>query len=198
MRDTTLRLSRVVAATPAEGPGLRFAVWVQGCSLRCPGCCNPRLFDRRGGHEKSVTALLADLDAARDRVEGVTLLGGEPFEQAAPLARFAEGARERGLGVMAFSGYALDELRTRRDPGVDALLSAVDLLVDGRYDASRPERERRWAGSSNQRFHFLSARYAPGIEVVRAGEVANTVDVRVLTDGTLDWNGWPVSLTASA
>jgi anaerobic ribonucleoside-triphosphate reductase activating protein len=191
-----LRVGARVPATRAEGPGLRYALWVQGCSIRCPGCCNPHLFAGEGGEALSVPALLAEMTAARrsHAVEGVTLLGGEPFEQALALAHLARGARELGLSVMAFSGYTLEELRSRAAGGaaVADLLAALDVLVDGSYQAERPERQRLWVGSANQRFHYLTDRYAPGIERPRPGEPLRTVEVRLSTEGRVSANGWPL------
>ena len=190
-----LRVGLKVACTEAEGPGSRYAVWVQGCSLRCQGCCNPHLFDPRGGEALEVAALVREILAAA--VEGVTLLGGEPFDQAAPAASLCRAVRKAGLSVLVFTGYSLEELRARADPGVAGLLAATDLLVDGRYDRSRPERARRWAGSENQRFHFLTGRYAPGIERAAPGELERTIEVRVVPDGRVFVNGWPEELAGA-
>ncbi len=230
--EPALRLGAVLDETLAEGPGLRFAVWVQGCSLRCPGCCNPHLFDTRRERTAarddrlgvsnedaqllSVGALLERLSRAQQgfavlgrrsfecqslehqashRLEGVTLLGGEPFEQAEALSLFARGAHALGLSVMTFSGYTLEELRAPSAPACSAaLLAETDLLVDGRYDQRQPERARRWAGSQNQRFHFLTSRYAPGLELIAHGEVAQTVEVRIGGDGRALVSGWPEQL----
>ena len=92
---------------------------------------------------------------------------------------------------MTFSGYTLEELRGRRDPGTPALLRETDVLVDGPYDASRPETVRRWVGSTNQRFHFLSERYSPGIELPRAGEAHRRIEIEIEPDGRLRLRGWP-------
>ena len=187
-----LRVASVVDETLAEGPGARFALWVQGCSLRCPGCCNPHLFAAEAAPPVEVAALLERLSRVRARVEGVTLLGGEPFEQAAPLAEFAVGARALGLSVMTFSGYTREELEGPSAPaGSAALLRTTDLLVDGRYRAGEPETARRWAGSRNQRFHFMTDRYALGIEQIAPGSAAQTVELRIGTDGRLEVSGWP-------
>jgi anaerobic ribonucleoside-triphosphate reductase activating protein len=186
-----VRVAAVVEATEAEGPGTRLALWVQGCSLRCPGCCNPHMFDPAGGRSVPVAEILERVARARPAIEGITLLGGEPFEQAAALAEVARGARALGLSVATFTGHALEELTAMPDPAVRDLLDATDLLVDGRYQRDRPERERRWAGSSNQRFHFLTGRYAPGTERPRPGEALRTVELRIAPEGTVFANGWP-------
>ena len=199
-----VRVASVIDETLAEGPGKRFAVWVQGCSLRCPGCCNPHFFEASGGAWNSVEALLERMGRARARscesrdsmrLEGITLLGGEPFEQAAALAELSRGARALGLSAMAFSGYTLEELQSADAPdGSAELLQQLDLLVDGRYQQELPERARRWAGSTNQRFHFLTARYQPGIEEISPGEVARTVELRISPDGRALQSGWPEAL----
>lgn len=181
-----LNVANVVERTEAEGPGARFAVWVQGCPMRCKGCCNP---DELAFVTKTLTRP-EDL-AARAlsvEVEGVTLLGGEPFAQAEGLARFAEIVRGEGLSVMVFTGYTLDELRAMDDPKVATLLAQTDLLVDGRYERERRTTEIRWVGSSNQRMHFLTERYSPGDPRFSA---RNTFEVHVV-DGEVIVNGWPV------
>ncbi|HTO06321.1 MAG TPA: 4Fe-4S single cluster domain-containing protein [Myxococcota bacterium] len=186
-----LRIGGRVERTTCEGPGARFALWVQGCRIRCAGCCNPQLFAARGGQRVTTDALAERLRALAGELEGVTFLGGEPFDQAEPLAELARAAQSLGLSVMVFSGYALEELRTR--PEARALLAATDLLVDGPYDRTRPETQRRWVGSTNQRFHFLTARYRSGIECV----VVREVGVEIAPDGTVRLHGWPELLGAS-
>lgn len=181
----TIEVAMIVPRTEAEGPGLRWALWVQGCPLRCPGCCNPEMLAFRPGERREVAALVEEAAAAG--VEGVSLLGGEPFAQAAGLAALAEGARARGLSVMVFSGYTLAELRAM-GPAAARLLAATDLLVDGRYEASRRSVARRFIGSDNQVLHFLSPRYTP--EDPRLG-APNTLELR-LRGGEITLNGWPV------
>jgi anaerobic ribonucleoside-triphosphate reductase activating protein len=116
------------------------------------------------GTRASVSALLQQLDDARARhgIEGLTLLGGEPLEQLPGVTALCEGAAQRGLGVLVFSGYRLEEAWAL--PGFDALWPHVDTLVDGRYDAGRPEPAperggRRFIGSSNQGLRHRSDRY---------------------------------------
>lgn len=186
-----------VADTEAEGPGRRYAIWVQGCPMRCPGCCNPELLPFAGtrgasGTPRTVAALHERVLAAHARspLEGVSLLGGEPFAQAPALAVLAERLRDAGLGIMVYSGFRLDELEAKinaDEPGIARLLAATDLLVDGRYERERPDHVRRWIGSTNQRMHFMSDRYRADDPVFRTGE---TIELR-LVDGELVINGWP-------
>ena len=181
-----LRVATIVADTEAEGPGRRFAVWMQGCSLRCAGCCNPEMFDERRGTAMTIEQLAAQIPAG---VEGITLLGGEPFEQAAGCAEFARLAKARGLTVMVFSGYTRAELADRSDAA--ELFAEIDLLVDGRYDRTKPEPPppigRRWIGSANQTMHYLTTAYRADDPRMRA---SNTIEIRVSARGMLI-NGWP-------
>src|SRR5438128_3079387 len=82
--DLVLGVAQIVPATEAEGPGRRFALWFQGCPLRCPGCCNPEMLPFEGGTAMTVGAVDALLDEAvrTHGVEGITLLGGEPLAHA--------------------------------------------------------------------------------------------------------------------
>jgi anaerobic ribonucleoside-triphosphate reductase activating protein len=187
-----LRVATIVEDTEAEGPGRRWALWVQGCPIRCAGCCNPEMFDADRGQGRAIDDLIGELAAARRRgVEGVTVLGGEPFAQAAGLARLAGAARQLGLTVMVFSGYTLAELRAR--PDAAELLAVTDLLVDGPYDRTRPEPQpplgRRWIGSANQVMHYLTDAYRAEDPRMRAD---NTFEIR-WSPGGVTINGWPTA-----
>ncbi|WP_027909358.1 MULTISPECIES: 4Fe-4S single cluster domain-containing protein [Pseudomonadaceae] len=186
-----LNIASRLPCTEAEGPGRRAALWVQGCNKRCRGCCNPsylQLVERELVSASSVIEWLESAHHAHD-LEGVTFLGGEPMLQAQGLAVVAQGAQSLGLSVMVFSGYTKTELNVMQLPGVDQLLRYTDVLVDGPYEVSLPEISRRWAGSTNQQFHYLTARYDARIE--SNGEVERVLEVRLGTDGSVFINGWP-------
>ena len=184
-----LSIAQIVPCTEAEGPGRRYALWFQGCPLRCPGCCNPEMLPFVGGPPRSVAEVLAEIAEARDvdRIEGITLLGGEPLAHAAGAAALARGARARGLSVMVFTGYTLDEARALPDPAVGDLLAHTDIVVDGPYVRELPDHERRWIGSTNQRIHFLTDRYRADDP---CWQQRNTLEVR-LRGGELTVNGFP-------
>lgn len=179
-----VNVAQIIADTEAEGPGRRFALWVQGCPLRCQGCCNPQMLRFEGGTPIAVDALVAQA-VATPGIEGVSLLGGEPTAQADALAEFARGVRAAGLSVMVYSGFTRAELEAK--PDAAKLLAETDLLVDGPYDRTKPESDRRWIGSTNQVLHFLSDRYRPDDPRFRT---KNTVEIR-LVKGELVVNGWP-------
>lgn len=187
-RTQTVNIAQTVPCTEAEGPGKRFAVWVQGCPLRCAECCNPEMLSFDGGTPTRQDELLAEILQSRSLgVEGVTFIGGEPFAHAAALALLAKDVRSAGLSVMVFTGYTLQELQAMADDSVEALLQQVDLLVDGRYDRAQPDTSRRWIGSANQQIHFLTNRYSPQDVCWKS---ADTLEVR--WDGReLSVNGFP-------
>jgi anaerobic ribonucleoside-triphosphate reductase activating protein len=187
-----LRTAHRVACTEAEGPYRRYALWVQGCSLRCPGCCNPALFDPAGGTATTVRSLQGDIERARDSlgIEGITVLGGEPLEQLAPVTELCAWAAAAGLGVLVFSGYTAAEARSR--PNFSALWATLDTLVDGRFDAHALEPPasaggRRFIGSANQRLHHRTPRYADA----KLWRGDNHVELRVTADGRVSAHGFP-------
>jgi anaerobic ribonucleoside-triphosphate reductase activating protein len=144
-----------------------------------------------GGREIGVPALAADILRAKHdmQIEGITLLGGEPFAHAAGAAELAAHARQAGLNVMIFSGYRLAELRAMPEEHIARLLALTDILVDGPFVRELPETRRRWIGSTNQQVHFLTER-------CRADDPRwlwpNTLELR-WQGGELIVNGYPAA-----
>lgn len=194
-----LNVAARVARTEAEGPGVRYALWVQGCPLRCEGCCNPHMLEDKQATLCRTEDILAEI-VGTEGIEGVTLIGGEPFWQASELAKVARGVREAGLSVMVFSGLTLGYLRRAGREDFEALLGQIDLLVDGPYVQSKRSFDRRWIGSTNQQIHYLTERYR---HLEQGGWDAgkNTVELRMV-GGEISINGWPdldiVALSAAS
>src|SRR5262249_55963530 len=187
--EMILQMAQIVPCTEAEGPGRRFALWFQGCPLRCPGCCNPEMLPFKGGRSLTLVEVVAQVQAARDRqqIEGITLLGGEPLAHAVGAAALVREARLLGLTVMVFSGYTLEEIRGLSEPAAQELLSYTDILVDGPYVRELPDTRRRWVGSTNQQIHFLSDRYRADDP---CWQRANTLEIR-LNGSEVTVNGFP-------
>jgi anaerobic ribonucleoside-triphosphate reductase activating protein len=94
---------------------------------------------------------------ASNNIEGVTLLGGEPFEQAKPLAHLGKKLKDSHLTIMAYSGWTLEELKEKG--GVYwKLVELCDILIDGKYIKSIAA-PLLWRGSANQKVHFITDRY---------------------------------------
>ncbi len=158
--SVNLQVAETCVGTRALGPGLRSAVWVQGCPFRCRGCIAPEWIPARAAREVRPADLAAEL-LADSGVTGLTFSGGEPMAQAAGLAEVIEIARrQRDLSLICFTGYRLAELRDRPPgPGVPELLAQADVLIDGRYVAASND-DRGLRGSSNQEVHMLTGRLA--------------------------------------
>ncbi len=161
MTASFLQVAAWMPCVGTEGPFDRFAIWVQGCTLACPGCCNPEMHAPKAGMHISISALLSQLDQARTLgIEGITVLGGEPLEQLPAVTALCAGAQALDLGVVVFTGYTLTEACARE--GFSQLHAVVDTFVDGRFEARahEPLTGRGCVGSTNQRLHHLTPRYA--------------------------------------
>lgn len=179
-----MRLHRIIPQTRAEGPGVRFCLWVQGCHTGCPGCYARDLWDPQGGYEADPGDILAQI-AATEGIEGITFLGGEPMEQAEALAYIARGTKELGLSVLTFTGLTYESLLEEGDPHRLALLKETDLLIDGPYRKEQHDTSRPWVGSRNQRYRFLTDRYGPrDVETCH-----NRIELRLTKEGILRLNG---------
>jgi anaerobic ribonucleoside-triphosphate reductase activating protein len=134
-----------------------------------------------------VADLASEVLALQD-VEGLTLSGGEPFDQAAGLAELVATVREsRDIGIVCYTGFTLEELGSRDEPAVDDLLGATDLLIDGPYIASR-SLPGSWRGSDNQRLLCLTDRYADAVAAADDESYSVEVDVsgaRVFATGDI-------------
>lgn len=142
----------MVPESIVDGPGLRLALFFQGCPHRCPGCHNPETHDPAGGREVDSAELLARIKETRG-IDGVTFTGGEPFAQAAGLAELAGEIRRLGLNLVLYSGFTFEELlrKSRADFHTRRLLQAGTLLIDGPYIEAERDLALPFRGSRNQR-----------------------------------------------
>lgn len=179
----SIRLAAFEPRSLVAGPGSRAVLWVAGCLRRCPGCIKPEYLSFDAGCDVSVAELVERI-LKIDGLDGVTYSGGEPFEQAAPLADLSRRLREHGLTVAAYSGYRLEALKT--ETRFKPLLHELDLLIDGEYRQELPG-PFRWRGSANQEVHALTSQCqdtAPADQMIREIQVS-------LNDGVLRLTGFP-------
>ncbi len=158
-----LQVGGVVRESIVDGPGIRMTVFVQGCSHGCEGCHNQELQPVGGGKPVTVAEVLA---SARNNplLDGITISGGEPFQQAEGCAALAAAARAEGYHIMTYSGYTFEALLAGIDtiPGWRGLLTASDLLVDGPYLAAQRDLRLPFRGSRNQRILDVAASLRAG------------------------------------
>lgn len=145
-----IKLAGMVAESIVDGPGIRCAVFVQGCPHACEGCHNPQTHDFTGGTDTDVDTLLATI-CKHPFVKAVTLSGGEPFCQAEALAELAVALRAKGYDIMAFSGFTFEQLLAMEQPAVRTVLEQLSILIDGRFEQQNRDISLRFRGSSNQR-----------------------------------------------
>ena len=143
-------------ASRANGPGLRAVVWFQGCSLGCPGCFNHATHDPQGGYESHTETLAAEILAVSDQIEGISISGGEPFQQPAALLELLYRLDGSHLSCLVFTGYTLPEVN--RLPLGPEILRHLDVLIAGRYAAGQ-HLGHGLLGSANQQIHLLTGRY---------------------------------------
>lgn len=181
-RSRIVRVHAVEPRSRANGPGVRFVVWFQGCTLGCPGCFNPATHavdpTRGTPGDTPIDELAAAMAAAG--ATGLSLSGGEPLQQPQAARALLDAARARGMSTLAFSGYTIDEIRGL--PGGPEVLARLDVLIDGRYVAG-DRLATGLRGSANQRIQLLTDRHSLAeveatpvaeIRIGRGGEVILT------------------------
>jgi anaerobic ribonucleoside-triphosphate reductase activating protein len=153
-----VRLARIAYPVTSLGPGHRVALWVAGCSMRCHGCITPDLWNPDAGRLVSVERVLGRILALDPTLDGISISGGEPFDQAAALGYLLQELRTARpqWNTLVFSGYTFSAL-VRGGAAVDSLLTQADVLVAGPYDRRKPG-VHPLAASANQTVHFLTER----------------------------------------
>ena len=136
----------------ANGPGVRVSLFVSGCRHHCRGCFNPETWDFNGGYDCEIEKIIKAMDE-NPLLDGITLSGGDPMFQPEASYSLASKVKEKGLNVVVFTGYTYEELMElkAKNPWVEKLLGATDILIDGRYDKDQRDLTLLFRGSRNQR-----------------------------------------------
>ncbi len=179
-----IRVFKILKKTKVEGPNTRYCIWVQGCSKHCKGCYATNSWDFSGGIKKDTIDLIKDIKSQKG-IEGVTFLGGEPFEQAEALAQIACETKKLGLSVLTFTGLIYEDLKNSKDKNIQNLLKYTDLLIDGGFEEDNFDLSRPWVGSKNQRYIFLTDFY----NETDIMNYQNKIEVRIDEKGTVSMNG---------
>lgn len=181
-----LRIHRILPKTKVEGPGIRCCIWVQGCSIHCKGCGAKETWAFEGGELLEVDEIYNMIKNIKD-IEGITFLGGEPFEQASALYKLAIRVKSRGLTVLTFTGYTYEYIVGANRSEWNDLLSVTDLLIDGPFEEDKFDLSRPWVGSSNQNYRFLTFAYKYLENNLSC--IKNKVEVRLNKNGTIFVSG---------
>jgi anaerobic ribonucleoside-triphosphate reductase activating protein len=165
--DNKLRIAGIVEESIVDGPGIRFVVFTQGCKHNCPGCHNPHTHSFDGGEIVEIDSII-DSIKENPLLSGVTLSGGEPFEQAKALAELSKKIKELGYNIISYTGYTYEYIieNSSEASGWMDLLKEIDILIDGRFEIEKKSLNLRYKGSSNQRIIDVKKTMASGNIVI--------------------------------
>lgn len=154
--------------------------------MKCEGCASSHSWNLDGGYEVDVDEIISKI-LNTEGLEGVTFLGGEPFLQSKELSYIAKKMQESGLSVLTFTGYKHEELVSRNNEHINALLKYTDLLIDGPYKKELHDISRPWVGSLNQRYVYLSDKYR--YLEKNLDKYKNRLEIKLRPDGKIIVNG---------
>lgn len=144
-------LFRLYHHSTVDGPGRRSVVQVAGCSIRCAGCYVPETHQKENGSLVSVERIVQEIESFRGEHDGVTILGGEPFDQTEALLTLVRKLKERNFHLVIYSGFTLEALFARGSENVRQILAHTDMLIDGAFIKDLSKNAGEYRGSSNQR-----------------------------------------------
>lgn len=148
-------VDRILYPVTSLGPGKRLCIWVSGCNARCEGCANPELWTQRPEQFINVEDLAFAIKKCvmGKEIEGITISGGEPFDQALDVIKLLKLLNCKG-DILVFSGYLYEEIKN--DITKNMLLEMIDVLVDGRYIEELNDGKSTLKGSTNQCIYILN------------------------------------------
>jgi len=169
------------------GPGPRFVVWFQGCSLGCRGCWNQQMWSFASQNLVHRQQLFEQINNTPD-VQGVTFLGGEPLQQHQTRWLVERIRQETELTIFLYTGYTLGELQERHD--WRSLWYNCDVIVTGRYQDALRDINLQWRGSRNQ-----EVVYPPWSRITMQPSQVNEVEIIIDENGKMTILGYPDKLT---
>lgn len=182
-----MQIDRIYYPVKTLGYGNRIGIWTVGCTHQCKKCSNPELWERNPLKDISVENIISCVQQIKD-ADGITITGGEPFQQAEELRTLVTRLNEIGYeDILVYSGYTLDELKLQGDK-VKQILDNISVLVDGRYIDELND-NKSFRGSSNQKIYRLNDsiidRYANAEEWERVSQI-------VMNDDKIQLIGVPI------
>lgn len=183
MFGTCFNLANIEPSSNIYGPGDRFVIWLQGCTLACKGCWNTAMWPHKENELIERQKLLNQI-MVTPGIVGVTFLGGEPLQQAENLLWLMRQLSEEGLDIMLYTGYEFDEIQSCNNK--QGIFDFVDILISGRYRHSLRNTNLLWRGSENQKVNFLTAKY----NETTVSE-CNQVEIHIGEFGELSILGYP-------
>jgi len=182
--DDIMNIGRILYPVKVLGPGQRLGIWTAGCGRNCPGCCSPELKYADPGREISVGMLRFLIwDIIKDNpVDGITISGGEPMDQAEELGDLISILKIWSDDILVYTGYTLEELKARKDPQTDRVLSQITCLIDGPFQENLSDCA-PLRGSGNQRILLLDQKYGPKYRTYLESADRRDAQIFVTEDG---------------
>jgi len=146
-----LRINRIIKDSKVNGPGTRYTIWLQGCSIHCDGCSNTDTWNPEKGYSLTIKELVEDIQ--RQKIDGITLTGGEPLDQFPKVIDFLKQVFP-SYNILLTSGYTLEKIKK----DFPETLQYVDILVDGPFIIEQLDTTATWRGSTNQNINYLTER----------------------------------------
>ncbi|MBR5974817.1 MAG: radical SAM protein [Clostridiales bacterium] len=177
-------VEQIVYPIDSLGPGRRIGIWLVGCDRHCPGCSNPELWSREGWPSMDVEMVVELVESVfrENQVDGITISGGEPMEQAGELAALTRLLSNLTRDILVYSGYTYEEICSA--PEKEEVLDSIAVLVDGRYIKEK-NTHMTMRGSENQHIYL----FRPDFETVYREYLANNDPKRInnfhLPEGTI-------------
>lgn len=150
-----------------DGPGLRYALFVQGCVHNCKGCHNPQSHPQDGGYIQDTDEIFEEIQK-NPLLDGVTFSGGEPFLQAQALTALAKKIKEAGLNLYVYTGFTFEELLdgANDENFWGELLKYTDFLVDGKFEEDKKHYTLLFKGSENQRIIDVQSSLSGELKII--------------------------------
>ncbi|HEC8323032.1 TPA: 4Fe-4S cluster-binding domain-containing protein [Providencia rettgeri] len=146
-----ISISRIHFPIMALGPGKRIGIWFQGCSLRCKGCLSPDTWQVKDNNI-TVEQLLEQITEWLPLADGITISGGEPFEQPEALSALVSGIKQRtDADILVYSGYQWEHI----EESVSQMSPYIDALISEPFKVALPQTQ-MLKGSDNQQLHMLT------------------------------------------
>jgi anaerobic ribonucleoside-triphosphate reductase activating protein len=154
----TIHLFRLYHESTVDGPGRRSVIQVAGCTILCPGCYIPETHEQTNGKVTPITEIISEIEKRSSQHDGVTILGGEPFDQIDGLEKLVIDLKQQNYHLTIYTGNTLEDLLEKNNYKIRNILAQTDLLIDGSFKRELAKNAGEYRGSSNQRliFHPIS------------------------------------------
>ena len=182
-----LKIGGVIPDSQIYGPGSRYTIWLQGCSIRCKGCWNQQFWTTEGGFFKTIDEIYTEIHDVIDRgdASGVTFLGGEPLDQINPLLALMHLLKKDNVSMMLYTGYEMEEINN--SPLMTECIQLSSIAIVGRYVEELRSTSLRWRGSKNQEIIISDPLLRQTLDL----KDMNEVEIHLHNNGFLNILGYP-------